>query len=231
MPAGRRPARFASRDGADCAGRACRGSRPAAAREPSIRRSSRRRSSTCTLSGARWCRTAHQQTPHGVCARAAPLWRERRSGGLPRACRSSHAPRRRRSGRCPRSGRTPPSVGPTHHPRPSPLRSRDHSSPSLTLCEPPSARPATTSPNRARKRPTACGVSPISGTSTIAPRPAGERGRDPPAGRTSVFFPSPLTPWSSRRWPPSCPEVPANSGQHAIERRLLLRRQLRAASR
>ena len=39
-------------------------------------------------------------------------------------------------------------------------------------------RTAKRSPSRARKRATACGVRPISGTSTIAPRPAGQRRLD-----------------------------------------------------
>ena len=52
----------------------------------------------------------------------------------------------------------------------SPLRSRCHSS-WRSPAESAEWRTATRSPNRARKRATACGVSPISGTRTIAPRP------------------------------------------------------------
>ena len=44
-------------------------------------------------------------------------------------------------------------------------------------------RTATRSPKRARKRPSACGVSAISGTSTIAPRPRASASARRPAGR------------------------------------------------
>ena len=65
--------------------------------------------------------------------------------------------------------RRPPTAGPTQT-RASPARSRAHSSwrspaPSREC------RTATVSPKRSTKRETICGVSPISGTSTIALSP------------------------------------------------------------
>ena len=94
----------------------------------------------------------------------------RRSAGRPRACRTDRAPRRRRSARGRGPARRPPSAG----------RRRSGPRPCAAAATRRSARPrpsaecssATVSPKRARNRPTVCGVSAISGTSTITPRPA-----------------------------------------------------------
>ena len=59
---------------------------------------------------------------------------------------------------------------------------------------------ATRSPKRARKRPTVCGVSAISGTSTITPRSRASAAAA--AWRYTSVFPLPVGP-CSRTWPPS----------------------------
>ena len=112
------------------------------------------------------------------CRRRGSRRRARRAGGRrgarrnedrPPACRRRRAPRRRRSGRVEPTGANTAERGPTQI-RASPLRRRRHSSarsPSES-CE---WIRATRSPKRSRKRPIVWGVSPISGTSTIAPSP------------------------------------------------------------
>ena len=58
---------------------------------------------------------------------------------------------------------------------------------------------ATRSPKRSRKRPSVCGVSAISGTSTIAPRPRASAASH--ARMYTSVLPLPVAPWS-RRLPP-----------------------------
>ena len=76
--------------------------------------------------------------------------------------------------------------------RPRPARSRRHIS-----CRSRGVRPewrtATSSPKRARKRATSCGVSAISGTSTIEPRPRSRAAAM--ARRYTSVLPLPVTPW------------------------------------
>jgi len=140
---------------------------------PSTRCGSSSRSSSCQLSGRGVARPADQQRPRvggppprhlsGVIARVA----------LP-ACRRNRAPHRSRSGRdrVPARRRLsvvrrrfgpPRSAGAATRRTAPPAGMREWSS-------------ATESPNRRRrKRSIVCGVRAISGTSTIAPRPRGER--------------------------------------------------------
>ena len=88
-----------------------------------------------------------------------------------------------------------------HRPRPGLRRSRrgrarrDAPHPRAT-----SARTATVSPKRCRKRPTVCGASAISGTSTIAPRPRSSAAAH--ACRYTSVLPLPVGP-ASRRCSPS----------------------------
>ena len=155
--------------------------------------------------------------PRRACsARRSRHRRARRSGGRPRACRRRRAPRRRRSGRCRRAARTPPSADRrTRAPRRA--RSRSHSS-WRSPWPRPECRTATTSPNRAWNRPTVCGVSAISGTSTIAPRPAASVSCT--ACRYTSVLPEPVTPWSRNR--PSAAVRAAASASGRVERGLLL---------
>ncbi len=89
----------------------------------------------------------------------------RGSAAKTRACRTSRAPRRSRRDAGPEPGANSAERAPTTT-RAAPVRSRSHwsnrSPGDSRLCS-----TATSSPNRARKRPTVCGVSEISGTSTI----------------------------------------------------------------
>ena len=85
------------------------------------------------------------------------------------ACTTRRAPRRRRSARARAPARRPPSG---RRRRRAPPRRR--SARARRAARPPSAPSGaarSASPKRAWKRPTACGVSAISGTSTIAPSP------------------------------------------------------------
>ena len=93
------------------------------------------------------------------------------------------------------SGANTAERGPTHT-RASPERSRSHSS-WRSPWPSPEWSTATTSPNRAWNRPTVCGVSAISGTSTIAPRPAASVAST--ARRYTSVLPEPVTPWSRNR--------------------------------
>ena len=77
----------------------------------------------------------------------------------------------------PRSARRPPSAA--RRTRAPPARSRAHSS-WRSPAESFECRTATVSPKRATKRATICGVSAISGTSTITPPPSRERVRGGP---------------------------------------------------
>ena len=115
-------------------------------------------------------RAAGDEHGAGRARRGARRRGARRSAGRPRACRRRRAPRRRRPARRPRIGAKTAERGPTQT-RASPRRSRAHSSwrsPSESL----ECSTATVSPKRSTKRATICGVSAISGTSTITPRPA-----------------------------------------------------------
>ena len=60
----------------------------------------------------------------------------------------------------------------------------------------PECRTATSSPKRARKRATSCGVSAISGTSTMVPRPLARAAAM--ACRYTSVLPEPVTPWSRK---------------------------------
>ena len=82
---------------------------------------------------------------------------------------------------------------------------------------------ATTSPNRAWNRPTVCGVSAISGTSTIAPRPAASVSCT--ARRYTSVLPDPVTPWSRNRRAGARPQ----RAEDRVERGLLLAGQRRHA--
>ena len=115
--------------------------------------------------------------------RPAPLGDRaaRRSAGRPRACRTGRAPRRRRSARGRRSARTPPSAGRRRRaPRRGAGAATRRSARPWTACE---CSTATVSPKRSTKRATICGVSAISGTSTIAPCAAARAPPRPRRGR------------------------------------------------
>ena len=141
---------------------------------PSTRAGRRTRRSAWTLSGRGVALPATSSAP--ACSRAAQRRRgARRSAGRPRACRSCRAPRRRRSARAARSARRRPSAGRRRRAR---CRraggsTRRGARPAASL----ECSTATVSPKRSTKRLTICGVSAISGTSTITPRSARERGR------------------------------------------------------
>ena len=102
--------------------------------------------------------------------RAARPPRARRSAGRPPACRRSRAPRRRRSGRGRRTARTPPSAGRRRRaPRRGAAATTRRSARRAESCE---CRIATrVAEALPRSAPAVCGVSAISGTSTIAERP------------------------------------------------------------
>ena len=118
--------------------------------------------------GARRRRARDEHRPARRAPGGSPR-RGRRSGGRTPACTTSRAPRRRRSGRVRPPGANTADRGPTQI-RASPRRRRCHSSrrsPWLSA----EWRIATRSPKRDSNRETVCGVRPISGTRTIAPRP------------------------------------------------------------
>ena len=105
---------------------------------------------------------------------ASPRRCARRSGGRTPACRTSRAPRRCRSGRGSAPARRRPSGRRRRRaPRRATIRSR---SSRRSASVSPECSTAMRSPKRAWKRPSVCGVSAISGTSTIAPVAALERG-------------------------------------------------------
>ena len=108
--------------------------------------------------------------------RAGGRPRGRRSAGRPPACRRRRAPRRRRSGRGRRSARRPPSAARRRSaPR---RRAAGATRRGARRLRGASAAPRRESPKRATKRETACGVSPISGTSDDRPAAALERRLD-----------------------------------------------------
>ena len=110
--------------------------------------------------------------------RAPPAWPRpcvRRSAGPTPACRRCRAPRRRRSARRPRIGANTAERAPTTI-RASPRAIRSRSS-RRSASPSEECRIATRSPNRWRKRPTVCGASAISGTSTIVPSPRSSAAR------------------------------------------------------
>ena len=121
------------------------------------------------------------------------------------------------------SGANTAERGPTHT-RASPERSRSHSS-WRSPWPSPEWSTATTSPNRAWNRPTVCGVSAISGTSTIAPRPAASVSCT--ARRYTSVLPDPVTPWSRNR----LAGARSQRAEHLVERGLLLAGQRRRTGR
>ena len=73
------------------------------------------------------------------------------------------------------------------------------------------------SPKRAWKRPTVCGVSPISGTRTIAPRPAASVAWT--AWRYTSVLPEPVTPCRRKRSGAGRSPSPPLSGQETLSAR------------
>ena len=137
-------------------------------RRPSTRSGSRSRSWRTMLSGRGVALPASSTAPSsrgaalghhaGVVARVALL-----------LVGASRAPRRPRSGRGRRTGRTRPSAGRRRRaPRRGACATTRRSARAAASRE---CSTATASPKRSTKRPAVCGVSAISGTSTIAERP------------------------------------------------------------
>ena len=144
----------------------CRRRAPAAAAPRAGRRARAARAAPSSRAGASRCRRRRRR-PRAP--RAWPRRCARRSADRTPACTTSRAPRRRRSARGRATGANTAERAPTTM-RASPRAIRSRSS-RRSASVSPEWSIATRSPNRAGKRPTVCGVSAISGTSTIAPRP------------------------------------------------------------
>ena len=145
---------------------------PTAAARRSARRARAARATATTPGAASPTRTPR---PRPRARRASPPPCARRSADRTPACTTRRAPRRRRRRRASGTGantaeRAPTTTGAS----PDAIRSRSSRRSASLSAE---WRTATRSPKRARKRPSVCGVSAISGTSTIAPRPRRERRR------------------------------------------------------
>ena len=140
---------------------------------PSTRRGERAAGAGAWMLSGRGVALPSSSSAPQCSARSRGHGRARRSGDRPRACRRRRAPRRPRSARGRSIGANTAERGPTHT-RASPARSRRHSLVALARGSR-ECSTATVSPKRSMKRPTICGVSAISGTSTIAPRPLLER--------------------------------------------------------
>ena len=182
---------------------------------PSIRWGRRSRAQRHHALGPRRGAARQQHGAVLVGARARPP-RGRRSAGRPRACRSASCSSSTTISPMSASGANTAERGPTHT-RASPLRSRSHSSWRSPLAEAgvqhgdDVAEPA---PGSARA---ACGVSAISGTSTIAAAPGGRASPRRRGGRPRSC------PSRSRRGAGSArPRAAASAGRTAVERAALL---------
>ena len=148
--------------------RACRAARPRAAAGESTRSGRSTRSSSTQLSGRGVAVPATSVAPAQLGAAAGDVpgvvARDR-----PPACRRRRAPRPRRSARGPPPARRRRCAA---RRRSSPRRGAAAATrPRARLSESWECVSATRSPKRLRNRPIVCGVKPISGTRTIAPRP------------------------------------------------------------
>ena len=120
-------------------------------------------------------RAARDEQRAGLLARGGRRRGARRSAGRPRACRRRRAPRRRRSARAARSARRRPSAARRRRARC--RRAGGSTRRGARRRESLECSTATVSPKRSTKRLTICGVSAISGTSTMTPRSLRERRR------------------------------------------------------